>query len=132
VQLSAPELAAFLWPPLSVPKRGPQCTLGSHKPFNSLLKVLYTGRQWQALPLDPGPEGKAELPYTGVFKLLARWAEAGSLERAFLAAVPYLDEAQQLALSVRHGDGSNPVAKKGGRVWAPGAPNPRRARKCSP
>jgi hypothetical protein len=132
VQLSAPEFAAFLWPPLSVPKRGPQCKLGSHQPFNSLLQVLYTGRQGQELPSDPGPEGKAELPSTGVFKLVARWAEAGSLARTFLAAVPYLDEAQQLALSVRHGDGSNPGAKNGGRVWAPGATNPRRASKGSP
>jgi hypothetical protein len=132
VQLSAPEVAAFLWPPLSVPKRGPQGKLGSHQPFHSLLQVLYTGLQGQELPRDPGPEGKAELPSTGVFKRLARWAEAGALARAFLAAVPYLDAAQQLALSVRHGDGSNPGAKNGGRGWAPGATTPRRASKGSP
>ena len=33
------------------------------------------------LPLAPGPEGKAELHYPGVFKLCARGAEKGSLER---------------------------------------------------
>jgi transposase len=132
VQLSAQEFAALILPPLSVPKRGPQCKIGSHKPFHYLLQVLYTGRPWQDLPIDPGPEGKAELPDTGVFKLLARWAEEGSLERAFLASLHPRDEAQKRALSLLHGDGSNPVAKKGGRVLATGATNTRRARKCSP
>ena len=132
VQLSAQEFAAFILPHLSVPKRGPQCKIGSHKPFNSLLKVLSTGRQWQELPLDPGPEGKAALHYPGGFKLFARWAEEGSRERAFLAAVTHLAEAKKLDLSLLHGDGSNPVAKKGGRVLATVATDTRRARKCSP
>ena len=132
VQLTAQEFAAFILPPLSLPKRGPQCKIGYHKPFNSLLKVLYTGMQGQELPIDPGPEGKAELPYTGVFKLFARWAEDGSLERAFLASVKHLDEAQQLDLSLLHGDGSNTVAKKGARALATVATTTRKARKCLP
>jgi hypothetical protein len=132
VQLSAQEFAAFILPHLSLPKRGPRCKIGYHKPFNYLLKVLYTGRQWQELAIDPGPEGKAELHYTGVFKLFARWAEDGSLERAFLASVKHLDEAKKLDLSLLHGDGSNTVAKKGGRVLATVATDTRRARKCSP
>ena len=132
VQLSAQEFAAFILPHLSRPKRGPQSKSGSHKPFNYLLKVLYTGMQWQELPIDPGPEGKAELPYTGVFKRLARGAEEGSRARAFLASVKHLDEAKKLDLSLLHGDGANTVAKKGGRGWAPVATNTRRARKCSP
>ncbi len=131
VQLSAQEVAAFILPHLSLPKRGPQCKLGYHKPFNYLLKVLYTGMQWQELPMEKGPEGKAELHYTGVFKLFARWAEAGSLERAFLASVAQLAEAKKLALSLLHGDGSNTVAKKGALPLATGATNTRRARKCS-
>ncbi len=43
--------------------------------------------QWKELPIDKGAEGKAELHYTGVFKLFARWAEEGSLEHAFIAWV---------------------------------------------
>lgn len=131
VQLSAPEFATFILPHLSRPKRGPQCKLGYHKPFNYLLRVLYTGRQWKELPIDKDPEGQAELPYTGVFKLFARWAEDGSLERAFLASVKHLDEAKKLDLSLLHGDGSNTVAKKGGRALATGATTTRRGRKCS-
>ena len=114
VQFSAPEFATFILPPLSLPKRGPQGKIGYHKPFNYLLKVLYPGRQGKELPIDKDSEGQAELPYTGVFKLFARWAEDGSLERAFLAAVQPLDAAHKLDLSLLHGDGSHSVAKKGG------------------
>ena len=131
VQFNAQEFDTFILPHLSLPKRGPHCKIGYHKPFNYLLKVLYTGMQWKELPIDKDPEGKAELHYTGVFKLFARWAKEGSLERAFLASVKYLDEAQQLNLSLLHGDGSNTVAKKGARALATVATNTRRGRKCS-
>jgi hypothetical protein len=129
VQFSAQEFTEFILPHLSLPKRGPQCKLGYHKPFNSMLKVLYTGMQWKELPIEKGPEGKAELHYTGIFKLFARWAEEGSLERAFLASVKHLDAAQTLDLSLLPGDGSNTVAKKGARPLATAATNTRRARK---
>jgi len=129
VQLSAPEFEEFILPHLSLPKRGPQCKIGYHKPFNYLLKVLYTGMQWKELPIDKGPEGKAELHYTGVFKLFARWAEDGSLERAFIASVKHLDETHKLDLSLLHGDGSNTVAKKGARPLATAATNTRRGKK---
>lgn len=129
VQFSAQEFAAFILPHLSLPKRGPQCKIGYHKPFNYILKVLYTGMQWKELPIDKDPEGHAELHYTGVFKLFARWAEDGSLERAFIASVKQLDEAHKLDLSVLHGDGSNTVAKKGGMGLAIAATNTRKGRK---
>ena len=129
VQVSAKEFVEFILPHLSLPQRGPQCKIGSHKPFNYILKVLYTGRQWKELPIAPGPEGKAELHDTGVFKLFARWAEDGSLERAFIASVKQLDQAHKLDLSLLHGDGSNTVAKKGGTRLATAATNIRKARK---
>jgi transposase len=129
VQVSAKEFGEFILPHLSLPQRGPQCKIGYHKPFNSILKVLYTGMQWKELPMTPGPEGKAELHDTGVFKLFARWAEEGSLERACVAAVKHLNAAQQLDLSLLHGDGANTVAKKGARPLATAATNIRKARK---
>jgi hypothetical protein len=132
VQFRAAEFTEFLLPHLSRPKRGPQCKIGSHKSFTYLLKVLYTGRQWQELPIATDPEGKAELPYPGGFKLCARWAKEGSLERALLASVKHLEEATQLDLSLLPGAGSNPGAKKGARAWATVAPNTRKARKCLP
>ena len=94
VQLSTAEFEQLILPPLSLPKRGPQCKIGYHKPFNYLLTVLYPGRQGKELPIEKGPEGKAELHYTGIFKLFARWAEDGSLERAFIAAGKHLADTQ--------------------------------------
>jgi len=129
VQLNAQEFVEFILPHLSLPQRGPQCKIGYHKAFNYILKVLYTGMQWKELPIDKGAEGNAELHYTGVFKLFARWAEDGSLQRAFIASVKHLDEAKKLDLSLLHGDGSNTVAKKGVRPLATAATNTRRGRK---
>jgi hypothetical protein len=129
VQVSAKEFVDFSLPPLSLPQRGPQCKIGSHQPFTYILKVLYTGMQGKELPILPGPEGKAELSYTGVFQLFARWAEDGSLERAFGASVKPLNAAQKLDLSLLHGEGANTVAKKGARPWATAATNLRKARK---
>jgi hypothetical protein len=43
VQLSEPECPALLFPPLSMPKRGPKCKLGYYRVFCLILWVLYTG-----------------------------------------------------------------------------------------
>src|SRR5438445_7297640 len=129
VQLSAAEFAQFILPHLSLPKRGPQCKIGYHKPFNYILKVLYTSMQWKELPIDKGPDGEPEIHYTGVFKLFARWCDDGSLEQAFIASVKHLDEHQRLDLSLLHGDGSNTVAKKGAMKSATVATSTRRAKK---
>ena len=40
VQLSEPEFEAFLLPHLSLPKRGPKCTLSYYRVFNLILRVL--------------------------------------------------------------------------------------------
>jgi transposase len=129
VQLSAEEFEQFILPHLSLPRRGPQCKLGYHQPFNYILKVLYTGMQWKELPIAKGPDGQAEIHYTGVFKLFARWCEDGSLEQAFIASVQYLDEKKKLDLSLLHGDGSNTVAKKGVMKLATAATSTRKAKK---
>ena len=49
VQLSDSEFAAFILPPLSMPKRGPKCKLGYHRVFNLILWGLYTGMQWKCI-----------------------------------------------------------------------------------
>jgi hypothetical protein len=51
VQLSEPEFIAFIFPHLSMPRRGPKCKLGYHCVFNLILWVLYTGVQWKCLPV---------------------------------------------------------------------------------
>ena len=131
VQLSAPEFEAFLLPHLSMPKRGPKCTLGYYRVFNFILWVLSTGMQWKCLPIPRDPEGKPVIHYTTIYKVFAKWADDGSLWQAFVASVRHLTVEQQLDLSVLHGDGTNTVAKKGGMALGSRGINIRRATKSS-
>src|SRR5215204_1786009 len=114
VQLSEPEFVAFIFPHLSMPRRGPKCKLGYHRVFNLILWLLYTGMQWKCLPVPRAGDGTIVIHYTTIYKVFARWADDGSLDQAFLASVRHLAEQYHLDLSILHGDGSNPVAKKGG------------------
>ena len=114
VQLSDTAFTEFILPHLSLPKRGPRCKLGYHRVFNLILWLLYTGMQWKCLPVPKDCDGKAEIHYTTVYKVFAKWSDDASLEEAFIASVAHLSEHNQLDLSVLHGDGTNTVAKKGG------------------
>jgi len=114
VQLSESEFTQFIFPHLSMPKRGPRCKLGYHRVFNLILWVLYTGMQWKCLPVPTDTHGKPAIHYTTVYKIFARWSDDGSLEEAFIASVRHLADHHQLDLRVLHGDGTNTVAKKGG------------------
>jgi transposase len=114
VQLSETEFNQFILPYLSMPKRGPKCKLGYYRVFNLILWVLYTGMQWKSLPVPKDRNGKAEIHYTTVYKVFAKWADDGSLEHAFIASVGHLSDHHRLDLNVLHGDGTNTVAKKGG------------------
>jgi transposase len=132
VQLSAPEFETFLLPHLSMPKRGPKCTLGYYRVFNLLLWVLYTGRPWQGLPVSTDANGTPAIHYTTVDTVFATWADAGALWQAFLASVRHLAPEKPLALRMLHGDGTTPVAKKGAMAWATRATNTRKASKAWP
>src|SRR5687768_14768153 len=87
VQLWETEFNQFILPYLSMPKRGPKCKLGYYRVFNLILWVLYTGMQWKCLPVPKDYDGKAEIHYTTVYKVFAKWADDGSLEHAFIASV---------------------------------------------
>jgi transposase len=132
VQLSAPEFETFLLPHLSMPKRGPKCTLGYYRVFNLILWVLYTGMQWKCLPVPTDAHGKPAIHYTTVYKVFAKWADDGSLWRAFVASVRHLAAEKQLDLSVLHGDGTNTVAKKGAMGLGSRGTNTRKGRRLSP
>jgi transposase len=114
VQLSETEFTEFILPHLSMPKRGPKCKLGSHRVFNLIVWLLYTGMPWKCLPVPKDAQGKPAIHYTTVSKVFARWSDDGSLEYAFIASVRHLSAHHQLDLSILHGDGTNTVAKKGG------------------
>jgi transposase len=131
VQLSELEFEAFILPHLSMPKRGPKCKLGYHRVFNLILWLLYTGMQWKGLPIPHDSQGKPAIHYTTVYKVFAKWADDGSLWRAFVASVRHLAAEKHLDLSVLHGDGTNTVAKKGVMASATRGTNTRKARKSS-
>jgi transposase len=131
VQLSEPEFEAFIFPHLSMPKRGPKCKLGYHRVFNLILWVLYTGMQWKCLPVPTDSQGKSAIHYTTVYKVFAKWADDGSLWQAFVASVRHLAAEKHLDLSILHGDGTNTVAKKGGMGLGMRGTNTRRATKSS-
>jgi transposase len=132
VQLSEPEFNEFIFPHLSMPKRGPTCKIGYHRLFNLILWVLYTGMQWKCLPMVKDAHGKPELHYTNVYRAFAKWADDGSLQQAFMASVAHLSDEKKLDLRVLHGDGTNTVAKKGGMASGIRATNIRKARRSSP
>ena len=132
VQLSETEFKAFIFPHLSMPKRGPKCKLGYHRVFNLILWVLYTGMPWKCLPVPQDARGKPAIHYTTVYRAFAKWADDGSLWQAFIASVRHLAAAQQLDTSVLHGDGTNTVAKKGAMALGTRGTNTKRARKSWP
>jgi transposase len=132
VQLSETEFSAFILPHLSMPKRGPKCKLGYYHVFNLILWVLYTGMQWKCLSVPTDSTGKPAIHYTTVYKVFAKWADDGSLWRAFVASVRHLAAEKHLDLRVLHGDGTNTVAKKGAMALASRGTNTRRARRSLP
>jgi transposase len=132
VQLSETEFTAFIFPHLTMPKRGPKCKLGYHRVFNLILWVLYTGMQWKCLPVPQDVHGKPAIHDTTIYRIFAKGADNGSLWQAFIASVAHLSADKHLDLRVLHGDGTNTVAKKGGMVLATLGTNIRQGRRSSP
>jgi len=96
---------------LSRGSRGPKPKLSHYKIFNYVLYVLHTGIQWDQLPIQ-----RKEIYWTNIYKWHLRWSRDGSYENLFLGSVDTLNQERKLDLSILHGDGSNTVAKKGGKV----------------
>jgi transposase len=129
VQLSEPEFIAFIFPHLSMPRRGPKCKLGYHRVFNLILWVLYTGMQWKCLPVPEAGDGTAVIHDTTIYKVFAKWSDDGSLDQAFIASVRHLAEQNHLDLSILHGDGPTPSPRKAATASATPATSTRRARR---
>src|SRR4051794_32093131 len=105
VQLSADEFNECILPHLSMPKRGPQGTIGYHRVFNLILWVLYTGMPWKCLPMPKDPHGKPAIHDTTVYRAFATWADDDSRQQAFMASVAHLADEKKLDGRVLQGDG---------------------------
>lgn len=131
VQVSEHEFTALLFPHLSMPKRGPQCTLGSHGVFTLLLWGLSPGMQRKGLPSPIDAHGQGALHAPDVYRALAPWAQDGSLWQALVARVRHLAAETQLDLSVLHGDGTHTVATTGAMGSGTRGTNTSKGRKSS-
>jgi hypothetical protein len=100
----------FLNPYLSRGHRGPKTKISRHRIFNYILYVLHTGIQWDELKTY-----KNEIHWSNVYRWHNKWSKDGSYENLFLNSISLLNKAGKLDLSILHGDGSNTVAKKGGK-----------------
>jgi transposase len=114
-----------------MPKRGPTCKIGYHRLVNLILWVLYPGIPWKCLSIPKDAHGEPAIHYTNVYRAFAKWADAGSLQQAFIASVAHLSDEKTLDLRVLHGDGTNTVAKKGAMGLATRATRTGRGRRSS-
>ena len=63
VQLSATEFPALLFPPLSMPKRGPQCQRGSPRVFHLSMWGFDPRMPWTCVPMPQDTQGKPPIHY---------------------------------------------------------------------
>jgi hypothetical protein len=131
VQLAESECTALLLPHLSLPQRGPKCTRGYDRVLHRILWLLYPGMQGKCLPVPTDADGKPAIHSTTVYTVFATWAADGALWQALIARGRHLAVEKHLDTRVLHGDGTNPVAKKGALAWATRATNTRKGRKLS-
>lgn len=110
VKVSRKDFNKYIDPYLSRSYRGPKTKISRYKIFNYILEVLHTGMQWNKLKTQ-----RNEIHWSNVYRWHNKWSKDGSYKNLFETAVMTLFEKNKLDLSVLHGDGSNTVAKKGGK-----------------
>lgn len=112
--LTLEQFEEFVLPHLKRGTRGPKPKLPLHRIFNYILKLLYLGCQWKALPIEKDREGRPEIHYSRIYRAFRRFEAQGYFDAIFAGSVSLLHRTGQLDLSVIHGDGTTTVAKKGG------------------
>ena len=113
-KLTEAQFERHVEPSLSKAKRGYVSKIPLYKIFNYILYKLYTGCQWEELPIDRGADGKPEMSWQVPRYHFYKWSRDGSLQRLFDAGI--LSIKYELNLSVLNLDGSHTVAKKGAKV----------------
>jgi hypothetical protein len=117
VQLSEPEFTAFLFPHLSMPKRGPKCKLGSYRALNLILRVLYTGMQWKCLPIPHDAQGKPVIHDTTIDQVFATWADDGSRWPRWWRVGGISQQSHSSISACSTATAPTPWPKKGGGHW---------------
>lgn len=110
INISLKDFNKHINPYLSRGTRGPKPKISRQKTFNYILYVLHTGMQWDQLRPH-----RNEIHWSNIYKWHLKWSKDGSYQNLFETSVMTLFEKNKLDLSILHGDGSNTVAKKGGK-----------------
>ncbi len=113
-QVTETQFEQYIAPHLSKAKRGYVSKQSLHTIFNHILYKLYTGCQWDAIPIEQDENDQPVLSYQVPYYHFRKWSKDGSFQRlmdAGLLAIKY-----ELNLSALHLDGSHTVAKKGAKV----------------
>ncbi len=99
---------------LSKAKRGYVSEQPRYKIFNYVLYKLYTGCQWEELPIERDADGHPEMSWQVPRYHFYKWSRDGSLQRLFDAGI--LSIKYELNVSVLNLDGSHTVATKGAKA----------------
>ena len=110
-KLNCKQFEQFVLPHLSAGGRGPAPKLSLPAIFHYILQQLYTGCQWQELPVEKDREGHPEIHYTRVCSAFRRWQADGCFDALFANSVLTLLQADLLDTAVIHGDGTATAAK---------------------
>ena len=126
------EFEQFFLPFLSLPKRSKKLKVPLWRIFNYILYQLYTGCQWESIPIRINPEtGTKEISHTSVWKWFDRWSSDQSFDCAFTGSVSLLHEKKKLRTKQINLDGTNSVAKKGAKTLGIPATNTKPDRRRS-
>ncbi len=112
--LTKQQFEQYIEPHLSKAKRGYVSSQPLYKIFNYILYKLYTGCQWDAIPIDKNEHGAASMSYQVPYYHFRKWSHDGSFQR--LADAGILAIKYELNLSELHLDGRHTIAKKGAKV----------------
>ncbi len=113
-QLAEQQFQQHIEPHLSKAKRGYVSEQPLYKIFNYILYKLYTGCQWDAVPIEKNDDDQPIMSYQVPYYHFRKWSQDGSFQRLFntgILAIKY-----ELNLSQLHLDGSHTIAKKGATV----------------
>ena len=114
-QLTERQFQQYIAPYLSKAKRGYVSAQPLHKIFNYILYKMYTGCQWDAIPIDKNDNDEPIISYQVPYYHFRKWSHDGSFQR--LADAGILAIRYELNLSELHLDGSHTIAKKGAKAW---------------
>lgn len=112
-KLSLSDFNEFIFPHITIGRRGPKPKISYFKMFNYFLYLMHTGCQWYQLPIAKDQHGVAEISYSRLFRHFQRWIKTGFFDLVFEASVAKLAKESLLDTSVLHGDGTTTAAKKG-------------------